>query len=400
MSTKGLWITVIVFTILIFGGNHYAARMTDSDPCTGKIKLYREPTRGEPKEPSCSVEGTVFGFNRLKDGDTITIRNAPPINGLFERLILCDRGMRAEICFGERNRDGTTECDEKVSVDLRVVTLACVEDPFVKPPRKRILAVPEVHFTGGGVRGKRAMQGPEGTDDQPGDEIITSAARVRMIQGDGGVETAASGRGDVVMVAAGKAEVQSFCIGDTVQSVGPSALSLPACQFDVSGRWKGAYARRLPDGSLEPVRFSLNLRKESNSLRGELTTSDGTFNIVMGSHFDSTLVLEAEGTVAGGRREIHLSGNVTKGDLSFEGNEESPPSAFYNIVGFAERLSIADNAVPSAVLNQPLQLHSAGHFARRWANNFPTQKRAVAARDHLGQPDRNLERHANRARQL
>ncbi|MBI3951559.1 MAG: putative Ig domain-containing protein [Acidobacteria bacterium] len=189
------------------------------------------------------------------------------------------------------------------------------------------------------------------SDDLPQDEGISGTYRVRVIDGDVGVERETGGH--IVIVAAGEAEVQSFCTGDTLRLAGPGTLGLPTCQFDISGRWQGTYARRLSDGSLESVPFSLTLRKESGNLRGELNTPDGTFNIVSGSHSDPTLVLDAEGTVAGRQRRIRLSGNVTKGGMMLEGSEDSPPSVFYKIIGFAERLYIADSSLPTAVISQP-----------------------------------------------
>ncbi|MBI4469362.1 MAG: putative Ig domain-containing protein [Acidobacteria bacterium] len=39
--------------------------------------------------------------------------------------------------------------------------------------------------------------------------------------------------------------------------------------------------------------------------------------------------------------------------MMLEGSEDSPPSVLYKIIGFAERLYIADSALPPAAINQP-----------------------------------------------
>jgi hypothetical protein len=198
-----------------------------------------------------------------------------------------------------------------------------------------------------------AEYNPDSADEKEPDEIISDSARWRLLEGEAGIEQG------MLMVATGEAEARSFCTGDTIRLVGPNVLSLPTCQTDVSGRWQGAYARPLSKGTREAVTVSLNLRKESGSLRGELITSDGTFNIVEGSKYDaqyggSRINLQAERTVAGTKETIKLNGSLTKGEIVFGGNEQLAGGAWtYGLSGFVRRLYIADNALPPAILNQP-----------------------------------------------
>lgn len=193
-----------------------------------------------------------------------------------------------------------------------------------------------------------AKYSEEVTDDQEAKEIITGSIRWRLIEGEAGIDQG------MLMVAKGEAEARSFCTGDSFRLVGPNVISLPTCQVDVSGRWQGAYARPLSKGTRAAVTVSLNLRKESGSLRGELTTPDGTFNIVEGFQSGSNINLQAERTVAGTRGKIILHGKLTKGDMVFGGSEQSPGGAVtYGLTGFVRRLYIADSALLPAVLNQP-----------------------------------------------
>jgi len=178
-------------------------------------------------------------------------------------------------------------------------------------------------------------------------ETITGSTRWRLIEGEAGIDEG------LLTVVAGEAEVQSLCTGDTIRLIGPNVVSLPTCPADISGRWQGAYARRLPNKKLVPVTVSLDLRKESGALKGELKTSDGVFNIVSARQNDTGLQLEASGTIAGKERKIILNGNLTKGDIAFDGTEAGIVEKPYYLTGFVTRSYIADSGVLPAVLNQP-----------------------------------------------
>src|SRR5438105_4739376 len=143
----------------------------------------------------------------------------------------------------------------------------------------------------------------------------------------------------------GEAAARSFCTGDAVRVAGPGAISLPNCQVDATGRWEGGYVRRLPDGKLAPVSVDLNLRKEAGTLKGELTTSDGTFNIVSVKQNDADLELQAERTVGGTQGKIILRGKLAKGDIVFGGSEQLPGGAltWTSLTGLVRRLYIADS---------------------------------------------------------
>jgi hypothetical protein len=193
----------------------------------------------------------------------------------------------------------------------------------------------------------------EATDDKEAKEIITGPTRWRLIEGEAGID-----HGMLMVAKGGEAEARSFCTGDSFRLVGPNVISLPTCQPDVSGRWQGAYARPLAKGVREAVNVSLNLRKESGFLRGELTTPDGTFNIVEGSQYDaqyggSRINLQAERTVAGTKETIKLNGSLNKGDIVFGGSEQAPDGKVTSgLTGFFRRLYIADSALPIGILNQ------------------------------------------------
>jgi hypothetical protein len=188
----------------------------------------------------------------------------------------------------------------------------------------------------------------EAPDDEEAKETITGSTGWWLIQGEVGIEKG------VLMIATGEVEAQSFCTGDTIRLVGPNVISLPTCQVDASGSWRGVYARRLAGGKVTTVAVSLELRKESGLLRGELKTPDGTFNIVSWGQNISGFSLQAEGSVAGKPRKIALDGELTKGNMVFDGREDSGSrDTTYKLTGALRRLYIADGALLPAVLNQP-----------------------------------------------
>ncbi len=390
MNTKALCITVLIFTVLIFGANHYASRTGPQSPipceaCECSFMAGAVTARKglkAPPEPSCSV---VFKLVMLGAGKTAgkawelqPIGKAnPPANVQLSTdevdefttcnfAVFCDRereaniqcgGQTLSVKQGEKCRGRCVSNKAKGWVDI-----TC----GVWVNRRTSLKKKGSHSLPGGSwassmffaftnissstvsRFQPAKYGEEATDDQEAKEIITGPTRWRLIEGEAGIDQG------MLMVATGEAEARSFCTGDTIRLVGPSSISLPTCQPDVSGQWQGAYARRLPDGKLTPVTIRLNLRKESGSLQGELITSDGTFNIVNASQSGSDITLQAERTVAGAQEKITLQGNVTKGDIVFDGSEQPPSGAVpYRVKGFVRRLYIADSALPIAILNQP-----------------------------------------------
>ncbi|MBI3950270.1 MAG: hypothetical protein HY314_07435, partial [Acidobacteria bacterium] len=264
MNTKVLLITVAISTLLIFGGNHYVAHMGSEcgdDPCQGKFKVI---IAAPEDEPSCSVIIENWSFGLIKEVvvkplgllKCIDLRRA----GKKSVLLVCDRDIASTIEWGRGPEvSGAKDSLDSFGIAGSVYKISC--GGSAKVPRRRF------EFQGDWWRGKlpdtsqftftqeatspRAGQVRAGNDDLPQDEGISGTYRVRVIDGDVGVERETSGQGQMLIAAAGETEVQSFCTGDTLRLVGPSTLGLPTCQFDVSGHWQGAYARRLSDGSLE-----------------------------------------------------------------------------------------------------------------------------------------------------
>ena len=390
MRTKLLCIIMLTFTALIFGANQYAARNAsqaeDCETCKCRVEITVQ-NPAQKQAPSCSVvfKGNTKRLSSFVRGEDLTGVEKLGLGEDFSScdfVLFCDIGSEAKLTcqndspaqlrwsylgpiLGEETADIWSQlrcavyCERREDDD-KTMRINCahwerpqLEKPTPKQPVKAAPKEPIKKSRPGmlwsmlfGLSWQRtpiissfvpATYSPESADEKKPDGIISDSTRWRLLDGDGGIDQG------MLMVTKGQAEVRSFCTGDAIRLAGPNVLSLPTCQPDVSGRWQGAYAKRLAKGAREAVTVSLNLRKESGSLRGELTTPDGTFNIVKASQDGSNINLQAERTVAGTPVKISLNGNLTKGVIVFGGS----------VTGFVRRVYIADSALPIAILNQP-----------------------------------------------
>lgn len=382
MKTKLLCITMLIFTVLIFGGNHYAARnelrRDFCEACDCTVSLGANSAAKGTQEPSCTIFFKLVVSQSGRSWETENkirreIQDEPDEPQHFEMCkfkIFCDPGREAHIeCGGggvgvavKPGKLGLGRCvsnKAKGWFDLPI-------ESWARPVRKKKGSgptppngtTPAMFFASTNISTSLlsalmpAKYIGEAPDNGEVKEIVTGSTGWRLIEGEAGIENG------MLMVANGETEARSFCTGDNFRLVGPNAITLPICQPDVSGHWEGAYARPLTKGTRATVNVSLNLRRQSNSLRGELTTPDGTFNIVEGSQYDaqyggSNINLQAERTVAGTKETIKLNGSLTKGDIVFRGSEQAPAGKVtYGLTGFFRRLYIVDSALPIGILNQ------------------------------------------------
>ncbi|MEO6050019.1 MAG: putative Ig domain-containing protein [Pyrinomonadaceae bacterium] len=397
MNTKVLCVVVIFFTFLIFWGNQSRARNSQDDGSCYTCKCEVQMTVKNPdskKEPSCSV---IFkgSDKRISSSDdellylgVKEIKFSPVAFAACDFALYCDSDTSAELnCDGVKKTNegflGTTKyvkIREHTSVwgqqkcgvycerrgDIKDVNIKCdhwerppppppvKKPPVKKPPAKRpgLLSSMFVPASWQSPATDASFltdsSGDQSEDEKEPDAVITDASRWKTLSGESGIEQG------TLMVAAGETEVRSYCTGDMVRLAGPSMLSLPNCQPDIGGRWKGAYAKRLPNGQFISVDISLNLRKEAGSLKGEMKTPDGIFTIMFGSQSGYTLNVQTSGTVAGAKREIYFNGNLAKGSIVFTGRDQEPGGMKgTSIRGFVRRLYIADSALPIALVNTP-----------------------------------------------
>jgi Putative Ig domain len=379
MNTKAICITVLVSTILIFAANHYAARSAfqseaECSQCDCTVKLVSVMGTPKEKEPSCSVSfttsGKAFDFRATSYMEKVGI--AVPVSSCAFS-VFCDRTHLAKVvCAGTDAQEGINPsqkgsfrcrddgrldwtCDhwqrqqQKTEKKTQPQTKKKKSHAFGPMSATSSMFLASTNISASMMSGfLPAKYIAEATDDQEAKEIINGSTRWWLFQGEAGIEQG------VFMVATGEAEAQSFCTGDTISLVGPNVFSLPTCQVDASGSWHGVYGRRLAGGKVTTVAVRLELRKESGLLRGELKTPDGTFNIVSWGQNISGFNLQAEGTVAGKLRKIALNGELRKGNMVFDGREDSgSPDTTYRLTGALTRLYIADGALLPAVINQP-----------------------------------------------
>ena len=417
MNTKALCIIILVLTVLIFWGNHTAARTGCNPGDEGCENCLCEVTisvkNPDPKkQPSCSVvfKGTRKRLSlvedflvELKDG-SVTAKHTFDSCGF---VLYCDKDAGAKLrCQDERTtplspimgpiktvkstdvwgnqmcfvtceyRSPSTVAGIRVSDSEKIVRTSCArwerppppvkKPPVTKPPVKK----PPVKKPGTGMfwsmfidaswLGSPAVLSfmptiynePDAVDQElplEPKEIISDSTRWKVLEnGEAGVEQG------ILMVAKGEVEAQSFCTGDIIRLVGPNMLSLPTCQPEFSGRWRGAYARPPIKGVREVITLGLTLREESGSVRGEVITSDGTFNIVEAYQSGPVINLQAQRMVDGIPVRISLNGSLTKGAIVFYGREPLPGTTkTRRLKGFVRRLYIAETGLPTAILDQP-----------------------------------------------
>ena len=411
MNTKALCIIVSLLTILIFWGNHSATRNgLTGDGCVNcqcevTMKILDPNIKDDKTEkPSCSVVFTYGNFMNLKLSK-LTVQQMMLTDSNYvdacHPVFYCDRNRALNLkCgkFGGKTefttmiRPGqacTVKCEERGGVKElgipleypdKIHNITCddwvrpIRKPAPKPvPKPAPKPVPKTApkpvqknpgyqwqaspllagFFGAAIQPDivstltPAKYIYEPDDEREPNVTITKSVLWWLRDGEAGIENG------TLTVASGEASARSFCTGDTVRLVGPGSVSIPDCQVDATGSWEGPFAIRLPDGNLGAVTIGLKLRKEAETLKGEISTPDGTFVITTVYQSGPVLNLQADGTVAGKPWKIALNGKLIKGEITITGLESSPGEKSRRLKGFVRRLYIADTALPTAVADQP-----------------------------------------------
>lgn len=376
MNNRGLWILLVLFAALIFGANYHAARngslAQDCVKCNCTVKM-KFPDYGRGKEPSCSVIFTKYFPPESSFEKIIRIEPLGKDEVPFEECdttVMCDKGSEAELsCTNQEVGEDmaptrtTVFTDQKCSIrceqrgDITRSHMIQCDARKRAAPKKKKTAKPRDDEFGILSFGTSAQRGPSEfvssafgdgqTQDEGADEIVTETALWRPIEGESGIDEG------VLSASDGTVEARSFCTGDETRLTGPGAITLPRCQIDTLGSWRGAYARRHPKGTFTTVPINLDIRKDGRYIGGDLTTRDGTFKITSYSQTSSSITLKATGTVEGKQVDLVLNGEPGKGELVFDGREGTPGQISTRIVGFVRRLYIADSGLPTAVAGQP-----------------------------------------------
>src|SRR6266705_2648530 len=294
MSPKALRITLFVFTILIFGGNHYAAR----NGFQGKSKC------------NCNCIMAV-GLNPEALGLLIGLND--PSSFEQQKRLMKEIGKGKESCSVVFKNEG----------------------------------------------------GKLTTQYLPRDGITSFSCGVAVFCERGRNATLLCGRNYVDVHASTKCSL--YCL--------PGGVTASACEPWWNKNGPGNPLKKTPPPKNTPLSMFFTLTKISNSIIStflpvkyaqesvadeevkEIMSGPARWRLLEGEagiEKGSLMVSGGEGTVAGRRRIFRLRGRITKGDIVFDGREESPGGdANYNVTGSVRRLYIADNALPIAILNQP-----------------------------------------------
>ena len=420
MNPKALLIAIGVLTVIIFGANWYAAQqaaqaLPECKKCDCKVDLLSTLGKAKGKDPSCSVVFLMRAGPQTGQRTMVSVFRAkqeiPVGDYTCAWTVFCDNTHMARVSCTGLNPDSTLlKMGRKIEYDQVPInpetkcSFQCLpqglqyncdhwERPtpsLAQPPKNRprgfdLLEVSalSMFFTSTKANSVTpellpARYVPEQTDNLAQRNTVTGSTQWRLVDGEAGIEKG------MLTVASGEVEARSFCTGDSIRVAGPGTVSLPLCDVDATGDWWGGYARRGSDYESVPITVSVKLRKEAASLRGELITSDGAFEVVTTSQSNSNLELQATRATANGQQKIILRGKATKGEIVFGGTEQSSgTNKTYELTGVLKRLYIADNALPAAAVNQPynftlLALSPTGNpVTFRLANPKPKQPEQI-----------------------
>ncbi len=105
MNSKVLLVAVAVAAVLIFAGNYYVSLGAEcgrpTNPCECRVRLVGVKKWGA-SAASCSVKlasAPDFASSGLTDCDTVE-------PGTFDRVVMCDQGVRATLYCGGLDRLG------------------------------------------------------------------------------------------------------------------------------------------------------------------------------------------------------------------------------------------------------------------------------------------------------
>jgi uncharacterized protein (TIGR03437 family) len=201
---------------------------------------------------------------------------------------------------------------------------------------------------------------------QPVTTILTSAEVLSVTAGDAGIQLDSTRR---VTVTAGQATVVSLCDGSTGQVNAPAVLHIlndssylnslvggvydpraGTCEVDdINGNWRGVYLTRNVAGNDESVPVTIGIQGHGGTVTiggQQLNISSVTF--AAQSFSVMALTNDKSGSVS-------IGGSVEKGEMLFTVTPNIPPNWITPGNGSAERLYIAQFALPDAAVNASYQ---------------------------------------------
>lgn len=366
MKIKALPAIVIALAALIFGANLYIAHAACGDgACAGQVYL----TDGHP---SCQLQSKGFLFDL-----TSSVHIGSCIDARYGTQILtCSPGSDVCIEFG----DGRRVCTNSLQALTRQ-TFKCQRNPYNGVDTLTIdteqwwnqWKIPAPYQAPSKPQPAAAGLRVSPFQSASMSEAITDSALVTMAAADAGMELDPSGA-PTLIVAGGQAQMELPCTGDVVTVSGPGTISIPTdttalnylirivtgqpgplpdCTIpNLLGRWRGGYAQ-INGSNTVGVPLIVDITSPSG---GAVETPTGKLPIIAFNSSGSYLSLRAQTASAGGSHSVQISGQVSKRGILVDVSETdttiSPPVYVYGY-GYVQRLYIAENGLPAAVVNQP-----------------------------------------------
>lgn len=363
MNSRWLNVGVGQLAALVLAANY--AMMLDAQ-CTNKpgacqcvVTLMTQGVGTYGNNPSCSVRMTYtpnFTGTKLKDCSVVE-------PGDFDRIVMCDFGIKAKL---------TCQTSTIIVANGTATQLTCTPNGPYQP---NVTAHPYVWDNNIGtpstntpaLRAPSLSQfaGSRSAAAQPVSTILTATEALTLTAGDAGIQVD-SGIPRVT-VTAGQATVVSMCDGSTAQVNAPAVLhilndtsylnSLVGSVYDpnagkctvgdINGNWRGGYVTTNVAGNEEAVPVTIGIQGSGGTVTiggQQLKISEVTFS----SQFFSVVAYTADQSGS-----VSINGTIDKGDMLFRAVPNITPNLITPGSGSAERLYIAQFALPDGAANAP-----------------------------------------------
>ena len=359
MKARSLQVLIGILAALIFGAN-YLAIVRAQGACQCLVTVFTSvASSSKQQQPSCSfkLNWSAASADPLAQGTVIDTDNNR------NTVVTCNLGIKANM--------SCTGLGQIVVGGGSATSFNCKDGSVTNEGTQRIWGqnkpTPGKAPLAFRAPSLRQLKGFASAAASPATTIFNPSEVLTVIDGDAGIQV--DGDTPRVTVAAGQATVLSLCDGSYAQVSAPSVVHIlndsnslgiyignpydpnaPTCTVsDINGNWRGAYAALNAAGNLEAIPLVIAIQGNG----GSVTIGSQKLNITQVSFSSGTFNLSAATSDQSGTASI--SGSYHKGGMLFQVYANLPPPLNTAGNGSAERLSIAQFALPAAAVNAPYQ---------------------------------------------
>jgi hypothetical protein len=377
-----MWIVIGSLAMAIFTGNFWVVRSAGdckAGNCQCVITIFNQGVKSSSNpSPSCGVIAKWKPLWLFSPTPLVTCSIVDPSSA--DQVIMCDAGKAAKVkCTNtaeftvENGKAKTLACQEDDAGISRVASSnygSWVNNKLSTDASNIMRRSPLRQW----FRPGRSLYRPRDSGGSNSATIITESEAITVISGDAGVQLD-SGELPRVTVGSGQVSAVSFCDGSTAVLNGPSVTNIvstagidmlltgnytltPGCADDqfgrinLTGRWIGGYIlTNRTTGALQGVPLEFDIQGTGGTVTASQDILDITSMLVDGSGPGAgMLTMIAQPRSQAG--PVQFKGTFDKGNLIFQTAGFSTPD-YLEGAGSAQRLYIAQWALPKAALNAP-----------------------------------------------